>query len=209
MCYIYKACIQVHANLKAKIVVCGGSLDVKDAEQFWVKEVQRELKPVENYKTLCPFMSEGIIYVGGRTSNQRLLYETEYQELLPAGHHVSLLITRHMHEVGHYGVAKTAAKMRRQFGQEYLGSDVFAANVRAYDRGTMDCGFSRLESETIFTSVPFHSDRLLWTLWWEDRQKQNKKKEYIPLKAIQYYIIISNQWSIMILFVIWCYETRG
>ena len=119
------------ANVKAKRVVNGGPLDVKelsDAEQFWVKEVQRELKPVENYKTLSPFMREGIVYVGGRTSNQRLLYETEYPALLPAGHHVSLLITRHMHEVGHYGVATTAAKVRRKYW--IIGVSKLAKNVK-------------------------------------------------------------------------------
>ena len=41
-------------------------------------------------------------------------YDTKYPTLLPTAHWISLLITRHMHQSGHPGVATTTAKTRQQ-----------------------------------------------------------------------------------------------
>ena len=42
-------------------------------------------------------------------------YETRHPALLPNDHRISLLITRHMHQHGHTGVATTTAKIRRKY----------------------------------------------------------------------------------------------
>ncbi|XP_033106332.1 uncharacterized protein LOC117108428, partial [Anneissia japonica] len=105
-------------NARAKCCVDDGPLSVHElmvAERYWIVEAQKSLETLKEYKTLSPFKMSGVIYVGGRTGNRRLSYDQAYPVLLPRSHHISYLITRHVHETGHYGVATTAAKVRQRF----------------------------------------------------------------------------------------------
>ncbi|XP_033109612.1 uncharacterized protein LOC117110892 [Anneissia japonica] len=105
-------------HTRAKCCVDDGPLSAHEllvAERHWVRDAQKSLKEIKEYKSLSPFRVNGIVYVGGRTSNKRLAYDQAYPVLLPRCHRVSYLITRQIHETGHYGVATTAAKVRRRF----------------------------------------------------------------------------------------------
>ena len=93
--------------------------DLKEAEMYWIKKAQTGLisrYEKGEFKVLSPFLDdEGVIRVGGRMQNQQTSYESKHPVLLPSGHHISILITRYNHEMGHHGVATTTAKIRRRF----------------------------------------------------------------------------------------------
>ena len=68
------------------------------------------------FKTLSPFIDDkGIIRVGGRLDIAIVSYETKHPTLLQSTTWISLLITPHMHQFGHPGVATTTAKTREQY----------------------------------------------------------------------------------------------
>ncbi|XP_071088959.1 uncharacterized protein [Haliotis cracherodii] len=105
-------------NCRRKDQAITGPLTVEElsaSEKYWILQAQTELKSLDAYKTLSPFVEDQIVYVGGRTNNQRLSYDTAYPALLPQSHHISYLIAKHVHETGHYGVASTAARVRRRY----------------------------------------------------------------------------------------------
>ncbi|XP_014672987.1 PREDICTED: uncharacterized protein LOC106813369 [Priapulus caudatus] len=108
-------------NLKARRIVDDGPLSTKElavAEKHWIVEAQRPLHERikrGEFKSLSTFEKDKIVYVGGRASNGTLSYERRHPVLLPKEHCVSYLITQHVHEQGHYGVATTAAKVRSQY----------------------------------------------------------------------------------------------
>ena len=105
-------------NVKAGCCVVDGPLSVhelKNAERYWIVEAQKMLKKLENYKSLSPFIKDGVIYVGGRIDADKLCYDPAHPVLLPRGHPICYLITRQVHETGHYGVATTDAKVRRNY----------------------------------------------------------------------------------------------
>lgn len=119
--YVFKFIDKLKAAVRSS---CTGeaSLSITElqrAELYLVKEAQIPLhKRLQqgDFKTLSPFIdSEGIIRVGGRLGKSKISYEQKHPALLPHGSWMSLLITRHMHELGHGGVAVTAAKTRRQY----------------------------------------------------------------------------------------------
>ena len=93
--------------------------ELKKAEMSWIRSAQRDLKSrMKNgeFKTLSPFADDkGIIRVGGRIDKAILSYEEKHPVLLPNEHRISLLITSHMHNHGHPGVATTTAKIRRKY----------------------------------------------------------------------------------------------
>ena len=93
--------------------------ELKKAEMSWIRSAQRDLKSrMKNgeFKTLSPFVDDkGIIRVGGRIDKAILSYEEKHPVLLPNEHRISLLITSHMHNHGHPGVATTTAKIRRKY----------------------------------------------------------------------------------------------
>lgn len=63
--------------------------------------------------TLSPFIdNKGVIRVGGRVDNGGVSYDSRHPALLPYEHSISLLITRHMPQCGHAGVASTTVKIR-------------------------------------------------------------------------------------------------
>ena len=93
--------------------------ELKKAEMSWIRSAQRDLKSrMKNgeFKTLSPFVDDkGIIRVGGRIDKAIFSYEEKHPVLLPNEHRISLLITSHMHNHGHPGVATTTAKIRRKY----------------------------------------------------------------------------------------------
>ena len=63
--------------------------------------------------TLSPFIdNKGVIRVGGRVDNGGVSYDSRHPALLPYEHSISLLITRHVPQCGHAGVASTTVKIR-------------------------------------------------------------------------------------------------
>ena len=93
--------------------------EVEKAEKYWVKESQKTLQDrlkKGELQQLSPFTDEnGIIRVGGRVDEALVSYETKHPAMLPRDHWISLLITRHFHQIGHAGVATTVAKIRTKF----------------------------------------------------------------------------------------------
>ena len=65
---------------------------------------------------LSPFKDEnGVIRVGGRVDKALVSYETKHPILLPNKHWISYLITHHMHQFGHCGIAAIAAETKQKF----------------------------------------------------------------------------------------------
>lgn len=108
-------------NLKAKCLEKDGPLSVEElsmAENYWIRETQKKLRDdmeKGTFKSLSPFVKDDIIYVGGRVGNGLFSYDMRHPALLPRDDHISYLITRNVHERGHYGVATTAAKIRNRY----------------------------------------------------------------------------------------------
>ena len=92
--------------------------ELLQAELFWIRDAHKGLHDrlvKGEFKTISPFIDDmGIIRVGGRLDKAIVSYETKHPALLPSTNWISLLITRHMHEFGHPGVAATTAKTRQQ-----------------------------------------------------------------------------------------------
>ncbi|XP_067041082.1 uncharacterized protein [Acropora muricata] len=93
--------------------------ELKNAEMSWIRSAQEDLKSrMKNgeFKTLSPFVDDkGIIRVGGRIDKAIMSYEEKHPVLLPSEHRISLLITSHIHNQGHPGIATTTAKTRRNY----------------------------------------------------------------------------------------------
>ena len=92
---------------------------LQEAELLWIKDAQKEIQGrVLNgeFKMLNPFKDEnGVIKVGGRVDRELMSYETKHIMLLPNKHWISYLITRHMHQFGHCGIAATAPETKQKF----------------------------------------------------------------------------------------------
>ena len=93
--------------------------ELKNAEDHWIKESQKSFSDrlrKGEFKKFSPYTdSDSIVRVGGRVDKALISYETRHPALLPREHWISLLITRHIHQCGHTGVAATVAKTRRRF----------------------------------------------------------------------------------------------
>ena len=96
-----------------------GPQELGKAEKYWVKESQKTLQDrlkKGELQQLSPFTGEnGIIKVGGLVDEALVSYETKHPATLPRDHWMSLLITRHFHQIGHAGVATTVSKIRTKF----------------------------------------------------------------------------------------------
>ncbi|XP_030843375.1 uncharacterized protein LOC580152 [Strongylocentrotus purpuratus] len=114
---VEKAKIQKGPKPDDKVTLSPTELD--SAEKYWVKRAQISLLPrleKGEFKVLTPFVDDdGVIRVGGRVENLVTSYESKHPALLPASHHISLMIIRSAHELGHHGVAVTTAKTRRKY----------------------------------------------------------------------------------------------
>ena len=93
--------------------------ELQEAETLWLKEAQTSLHSrmyKKEFDALSPFLDDkGVIRVGGRVDNAVVTYESRHSALLPYELRISLLITRHMHQCGHSGVASTTAKIRARY----------------------------------------------------------------------------------------------
>ena len=93
--------------------------ELQNAKDHWIKESQKSYSDrlrKGKFKKFSPYTdSDGIVRVGGRVDKALVSYETRHPTLLPREQWVSLLITRHVHQCGHTGVAATVAKTRRRF----------------------------------------------------------------------------------------------
>ncbi len=93
--------------------------EIEQAEGFWIKTAQRELHervPKKEFNMLSPFTDKkGIIRVGGRVDKVIVTYDSKHPVLLPKNHHISHLVTQEVHQIGHTGIASTAARTRRKF----------------------------------------------------------------------------------------------
>ncbi|XP_022802779.1 uncharacterized protein LOC111340235 [Stylophora pistillata] len=113
--------------------------ELQEAETLWLKEAQkspyRRMQKKE-FDALSPFVdNKGVIRVGGRVDNVVVSYDSRHPALLPYGPSISLLITRHMHQCGHGGVASTTAKIRARYW--ILKASKFAKSVK------LKCAFRR------------------------------------------------------------------
>ena len=67
-------------------------------------------------RKLSPVVVDGIIRVGGRLGNtDAVSYTSKHPIILPNKHHVTDLIIRHYHQVGHVGATQVLAAIRRKF----------------------------------------------------------------------------------------------
>lgn len=70
----------------------------------------------KEFDALSPFIdNKGVIRVGGRVDNGVVSYDSRHPALLPYEHSISLLITRHMPQCGHAGVASRNVKIRARY----------------------------------------------------------------------------------------------
>ena len=113
---------KLKANLRNKAKETNEGLtptEIEEGEMYIIKSVQKSLKArIEKgeLKSLSPFIDDnGVIRVGGRIDRAIASFEQKHPVLLPYGHPVSMLITRHVHENGHSGVAATMAKIRLKY----------------------------------------------------------------------------------------------
>ena len=65
---------------------------------------------------LCPFIKDGILRVGGRLKHAPTPLDAKHQMILPASHHVTILIARHYHALlGHTGPRHLLSKLREKY----------------------------------------------------------------------------------------------
>lgn len=102
--------------------------EIVRAEQKWIKLIRAEmfgqelldvshgkLTQIPAIRQLSPFIDEcGILRMNGRVGNADIL-EQKTAMILPAKHHLTLLIIRHAHEEVKHGVQLTLRKLRDKF----------------------------------------------------------------------------------------------
>ena len=95
--------------------------DLKQAENFWIKEAQRDMESdikKGRYKKLQPKLnSDGIFVVGGRTERwMGATWNRQYFILLPKHHRLSYLIALYEHKkIGHLAHLATISKIRSKY----------------------------------------------------------------------------------------------
>lgn len=95
--------------------------DLKQAEEFWIKEAQLDMKAdikKGKYKKLQPKLNDdGIFVVGGRTERwMGATWNKQYFILLPKNHRLSYLIALYEHDkIGHLAQLATISKIRSKY----------------------------------------------------------------------------------------------
>ena len=88
-------------------------IELKEAEVFWVREAQRKLGSLTQYKRLGPrIRNDGVVVVGSRLVKETDKYEVP---LIPHTHRVATLYCDYVHGLGHNGVATTVCKVRAKY----------------------------------------------------------------------------------------------
>ncbi|GBM68075.1 hypothetical protein AVEN_66743-1 [Araneus ventricosus] len=103
--------------------------EINEAEEFWVKQVQREhfdfeitrlnrgqqIPAVSRIWSLTPYLQEGLLCVKGRLEQSELTQEEKHPILLPRSKYTDLLIL-HEHNRGfHLDVIATLSRLRERF----------------------------------------------------------------------------------------------
>ena len=140
--------------------------DVEEGEMYVIRNAQKTLKSrIEKgeLKFLSPFVDDcGIMRVGGRIDRAIASFEQKHPALLPYGHRVSMLITRHVHETSHSGVAATMAKIRLQYwilqGHKLAKTVKYrCTKCRAFQHKTETQEMAELPKERLAPNTPpFH-----------------------------------------------------
>ncbi|XP_063959312.1 uncharacterized protein LOC135154982 [Lytechinus pictus] len=140
--------------------------ELDDGEKYIIRDVQNGMESrikKGELKSLSPFIDDyGIIRVGGRIDKAITSFEQKHPALLPYGHHVSRLITRHVHETSHSGVAATMAKIRLKYwilhGHKLAKTVKYrCTKCRVFQHKTETQQMSDLPKERLAPSTPpFH-----------------------------------------------------
>ena len=95
--------------------------EFNDAETLWIRESQKDLKDIKNYKQLerdlVLFKDQaGLVRCQGRLSNSSLSYSALYPTLLPREKYLTVLIVRKCHgDVFRNKVKETLVQLRQRF----------------------------------------------------------------------------------------------
>ncbi|XP_063952062.1 uncharacterized protein LOC135153434 [Lytechinus pictus] len=140
--------------------------ELDDGEKYIIRDVQNGMESrikKGELKSLSPFIDDyGIIRVGGRIDKAITSFKQKHPALLPYGHHVSRLITRHVHETSHSGVAATMAKIRLKYwilhGHKLAKTVKYrCTRCRVFQHKTETQQMSDLPKERLAPSTPpFH-----------------------------------------------------
>ena len=150
--------------------------ELQNPEDHWIKESQKSFSDrlrKGEFRKFSPYTdSDGIVRVGGRVDKALVSYETRHPALLPREHWISLLITRHVHQCGHIGVAATVAKTRRRswilkahdLVKAVKFRCVFCLEMLANAEPQVMAELPGCRLAPLYTTVLLHVLRLLWTV---------------------------------------------
>jgi hypothetical protein len=149
--------------------------ELQAAEEYWLKQAQSSLfqrMKKGDFKTLSPYVDKKkLIRVGGRVDPSLVSYDNERLVLLPYNSHISKVIIRDAHQVGHNGVAATVAKTRNCKGhQESLHS---LPRNRSERRNVVDGEFAQVSSTATHATIPLLVIGLFRPIESESRSKQD------------------------------------
>ena len=113
------------------------ALEIQQAETELVIYVQRKCFPtwlsklngrksysaepqLTTLQTLCPFLSNGVIRVGGRLANENMPFEAKHRAILPRKNFLTTLIIQDCHSrlVGHQGLNATLNSLMQRYWVE-------------------------------------------------------------------------------------------
>ena len=87
-----------------------------DSTNDITEEMLKDHKELKGLQKLSPFVSDGLLRVGGRLRNSSLPFDAKYPILLPYMHPVTNLLIAHHHEKeGHMGVNHVLADINRHY----------------------------------------------------------------------------------------------
>lgn len=103
--------------------------ELREADKVLIRYVQAEAyhkevaslsqtNQVSRSSRLCklmPALQDGIIVVGGRLKHSPMSAQAKHPAILPAGHHVSRMIVREIHDEAHLGTEWTLSKLRQRY----------------------------------------------------------------------------------------------
>lgn len=109
-------CTQAHIFEKEiraiNVIIDSGENDERKQD----KRKKTEIKRSSSIYKLNPFLSKGILHVGGRLAKAELAEATKNPMILPRRNHVTTLIIRHVHRMlGHAGRGHVLAALREKY----------------------------------------------------------------------------------------------
>ena len=97
------------------------SVDLSMTKKLWLREVQNDLRRVENFKNVSYQLDlfedeDGLWRCGGRLAKSNLPYSVVYPYIIPTEHYFATLIVLKSHDnVKHNGVRDTINNLREEF----------------------------------------------------------------------------------------------